>query len=136
MKQHAKSKETDKINISENKKQEFLDKIKKFEYLRHERVSRYQGIYLALLVAVILVFVDIVAGKDITLKIGLIIILIILAEIIYRKSLTQTQKQVFVCENVAGTIEKGPHYVKAKDGKEYAIFGVSDFIIKNGKKEK
>lgn len=119
-----------------NLKQEFKDRIKNFEYLRQERTSRFQSIYIALLVVAIILIVDIIAGTDIILKIGLIIFLIILAEIIYRKSLIQTQKPVFVCENATGTIEKGPHYVKTEDGKEYAIFGVSDFVVKNDKPKK
>ena len=132
----SKFKETEIGIIPDNKKQEFYDKIKNFEYLRQERVSRFQSIYIALLVAAIVLFVDIIADTDITLKIGLIVLLVILAEVIYKKSLIQTQKPVFVCENAAGTIEKGPHYVKAEDGKEYAIFGVSDFVVKNDKPKK
>jgi len=119
--------------IPENKKQEFFDKLKNFEYLRQNRVSRYQGIYIALLVASAILFIDFIAGNDMVFKIIVLVILIILAEGVYKKYLIQTQKPVFVCENAVGTVEKGSHYVKAKNGEEYAIFSISDFIVKDDK---
>ena len=48
---------------------EFKDKIEYFKYLRQERVSYYQGIYIALFVASIVLFVDLIAKEDIILKI-------------------------------------------------------------------
>lgn len=131
-----KSRQTKNMKISKDKNEEFIDRIKNFEYLRQERTSRYQSIYLALLVSVIILVVDMIAGTDIFLKAMLIILLVIIAEVTYRKFLIQTQKPVFVCENAVGTIEKGPHYVKDKDGTEYAIFGLSDFKVKNDNPKK
>ena len=109
---------------------EFKDKIEYFKYLRQERVSYYQGIYIALFVASIVLFVDLIAKEDIILKIIFIIGFIIIAQIIYKKSLTQTQKPIFVCKNLSATVEKGPEIIKSKGGEEYAVFKISDITHK------
>jgi len=125
-----------KKKIPKQKMQEFKDKMESFKYLRQQRASHYQGIYIALLVAAIVLFVDLIAGTDIFFKVLLIIGLILIAEIFYKKMLFQTQKPIIACENAIGTIEGEPKLVKGKDGKGYYVFLVSDFIHKDGKTKK
>lgn len=119
--------------ISKQQMQEFKDKMDNFNYLRQQRASHYQGIYIALLVAAIVLLVDLVVGADIFLKILLIIGLIFIAEMFYKKTLVQTQKPIVCLGNAIGTIEHGPQIVKDEKGMEWAIFGVSDFIHKDEK---
>jgi hypothetical protein len=125
-----------KKKIPKQKMQEFRDKMENFKYLRQQRASHYQGIYIALLVAAIVLLVDLVAGADIFFKVILIIGLIFIAEIFYKKMLSQTQKPIVCLENAMGTIEHGPHIVKDKKGIEWAVFSVSDFIHKDDKTKK
>lgn len=122
-----------KTTIPKQKMQEFKDKMEGFKYLRQQRASHYQGIYIALLVAAMVLFVNLIAGADIFLKILLIIGLIFVAEILYKKMLVQTQKPIVCLGNAVGTIEHGPHIVKDKKGMEWAIFSVSDFIHESRK---
>jgi len=119
--------------ISKQEIEKIKDKIETFKYLRQQRVSYYQGIYIALLVGAVVLLVDLIAEADIFLKIMLIIILVFGSEIVYKKMLIQTQKSVLCLENAICTIENGPISVKGKDRKEYAVFQVSDFVHQNGK---
>ena len=119
-----------------DKKQEFLDKVRSFEYLRQARAAQYQGVYIALLVAAIMIFVELIAGQDIILKIILMMGFIVLAVSVYRKALVQTQKPVVAFKNGAATIERGPFDFKTKDGQEYVILEMSDCIYKDVKPKK
>ena len=107
--------------------EEFIKTIKKYDFLRNQRVNYYQGIYISLLVAAIVLFVDLIAKTDIVLKIILIIFLIAIAELVYRKSVIQAQKPVFVCENAVGTLEKRIDF-KDENGKEWATCKISDLV--------
>ena len=120
-----------KTEVSKQKMLEFKDKMEDFKYLRQQRASYHQGIYIALLVAAIVLFVDLIAGTDVFLKVLLIIGLIFVAGIFYKRMLLQTQKPILCLGNAIGTIEHGPLKIKGKDGKDYAAFSVSDFIHKD-----
>jgi len=116
------------MKIQEQKMQEFRDRIQSFNFLRQSRVSHWQAIYTGLLITAIILFVDLIAPKDIFLKIVLIVGLVALSEVIYRKAILQTQKPVIVCENAVGTLED------MKIVGDYAVCNVSDFIHNNSKK--
>ena len=134
MKQKIKFKQSEMKELTEDQKREFDDRLKNFEYLKQERVSRYQGLYISLFVVAILLLVDIISGQNILFKFISVIVLLTASEVLYRKSLIQTQKSSIICENMTATIEgKGkPIDVKSKNGKEWTIFKVSD--IKYDKK--
>jgi len=123
-----------KPSIDEKKMQEFKDGMTNYNNWRWNSVSLYQSIFIIFITSVILILVDLIADKDILLKIIILFILIILSFFLYRKMLQQTQKPIFVCENVIGTIEHGPVNVKAEDGKEHSIFNLSGMHHKEIKK--
>lgn len=106
---------------------EFIEIIKKYDFLRNQRINHYHGIYISLLVAAIVLFIDIIAKADTVFKIILIIFLVVVAELVYRKSVIQAQKPVFVCKNAVGTLEKRIDF-KGKSGEEYTTCLVSDLI--------
>lgn len=123
-----------KDKIPKQKMEEFKDKMESFKYLRQNRVNHFQGIYISLLVVAAVLLADIFAGADIILKLLIIAGLVIIAETYYKMMLKQTQKPIFVSENSIGTIERWPYHVKAEDGKEYSIFSLSNFRVKDKKK--
>lgn len=113
--------------IFDKENEEFIKIIKRYDFLRNQRINHYQGIYISLLVAAIVLFVDLISKTDIMLKIILIIFLVGVAEAVYWRSVTQAQKPVFVCKNAVGTLEKRIDF-KGKNGEEYTTCLVSDLI--------
>lgn len=121
-------------------------KIEQFEYLRKNEVSYHQGIYTALIVALVLVVLDFFSellfdSWDFTgsfvFKIAILLILIVSVQKYYGRSLRQTLKPIYVSPDIVGTVEKGPHIVKDEDGRKYAIFSLSDvYQSKRNKKDK
>ncbi|MBN2421974.1 hypothetical protein JXB41_01995 [Candidatus Woesearchaeota archaeon] len=111
-----------KIKLTKQQKDAFLDKIKKFEYLRENRVAFIQSIFTSFLTATLFLFVDTLFPTDIFARIVLIFGFIFISWQIYIKSLRQTQKPVVVGPNFSGTIEK------MTEVGEYVIFQTSDNI--------
>lgn len=114
-------------NIPLEKMKEFEDRMKNFQYLRQNRASLYQGIFVALLTSALILIVNLISKNDIYLQTFLIVLLIFLSLEFYKFSLRQTQKPIFVAENARGTIEGKPVLVKDKKGNGYYIFSLSDF---------
>lgn len=123
-------------NIPPEKIKEFEEKMKNFQYIRQNRASLFQGIFVALLTSALVLLVNLISEEDISLQIVLIILIILIAWQIYVFSLKQTQKPIFVCENAVGTIEGKPVEIKGKDGNDYLAFKLSDFIHQSKENKK
>ena len=134
MKQQTKFKKTEIGEIPENKMREFRDEMEKFSYLRQNRVSYWQAIAIVFGTSAIILLTDLIVGENIVFKLILIVLMFLIANFSYRQSIKQTQKPIFVCDNAIGTVEIMQN-VKDKDGKEYTIFQMSDFIHKENKNE-
>ena len=122
------------MKLSKQQEQYFKDKIENYKYVQKDRVSFYQGVYIALLVSIIILLVDFIPKGDYLIKLVLIFGLFLLAEFHYRRMLVQVQKPVFVGPNSIGTVER-QHTVKDRSGKEWAIFSLSDFIYQGDNKD-
>lgn len=120
------------MKLSKQQEQYFKDKIENFKYLKQNRVLLYQGIYIALVVSIIILLVDLIPKEDYIIKLVLIFGLVLLAQFHYRRMLIQTQKPIYAGPNVMGTVERMDE-VKGKDGKSYMIFSLSDFMHKRKK---
>lgn len=123
------------LKIDEQKMQEFRDRMQSYNYLRQNRVSYWQAIAIVFGTSAVLLLIDLIAKDDVFLKVVFIIGLFIFANWAYRRSISQTQKPIFIAENAVGTIEKEPITIKDKDGKEYSIFSMSDFVYKGEQKK-
>ncbi len=134
MKHQKKFKQTEIGEIPENKMREFKDEMEKFSYLRQNRVSYWQAIAIVFSTSAIILLTDLIVGENIVFKLILIVLMFLIANWSYRQSIKQTQKPIFVCDNAIGTVERMQN-VKDKDGKEYSIFQMSDFIHKGKNNE-
>ena len=111
--------------IDEQKMQEYKDRATNYQTWRWNNVSFYQSIFIVFVTSTILIFVDLIAGKDISFKIFILPPLIFLSFYFYQKALRQTQKPIIVLDNSIGTIEGKSVKVKGEDGEEYSIFKIS-----------
>ena len=118
------------MKISKEKLTEFEVRMKNYSDWRWSGVSFYQGIFIAFVTATIILFLDIVAGQDLLLKLILLIILLFSSYVLYRKMLEQTQKPIAICENAIGTLEGQPKTVMGKDGEKYTIMKLSGMHFK------
>ena len=125
-----------KLKLTKEQEDWFSQRRKNFEKLREKRFSLFEGVFIAFLTASIIILVDLVAGEDKIFKVIILVFLLIISWDLYKRMFVQTQKPVVCLGNAIGTIEKGPHIVKDKKGKEWAIFGVSDFIHEDKFKKK
>jgi len=124
----------DKLKISRQKEKEIEDKIRRYEYIRQNKVAFYQSLFTAVLAIAISLIIDLVSPTNLTFKILLILILITLSHFFYMRSLNQTQKPVFIAENLIGTIEKDAQVI-TKNGK-FAIYGLTNVIYEPSEKKK
>jgi len=122
--------------ISEQKMQEFRDRMQGYNYLRQNRVSYWQAIAIVFGTSAIILLVDLIVKDDMLIKLILIIALFLFANWAYRQSVKQTQKPICICENAIGTLEGEPKMIKGKDGKEYAVLNMRDFICNENKENK
>jgi len=113
------------MEISKEKLTEYELRMKNYSDWRWSGVSLYQGIFIAFVTATIILFLDILAKQDLTLKIVILILLILISYELYHKMLKQTQKPIIACENMVGTLEGEPKLIKDKDGKGYYIMNIS-----------
>jgi len=109
--------------------------MKNYSDWRWSGVSFYQGIFIALVTAIIILSLDLLAGQDLFLKILILALLIFGSYELYRKMLKQTQKPIAICENAIGTLEGEPKIIKGEDGIEYAVMNLSGMHFKEGKKK-
>jgi len=119
----------DKIKLSE-----FELRTKNYSEWRWSGVSFYQGIFIAFVTAAIILLLDILAGQDLFLKIIVLAFLIFGSYELYKKMLKQTQKPVFICDNMIGTLEGEPKLIKDKDGKGYYVMNISGVHHQEDKK--
>ena len=113
------------MKINKQTEQRMKDKISNFQYLRQNRVSFYQGIFISLLVAITIIALDLLAGEDPIIKLFILIVLIVLVRMYYLSMLIQTQKPVIVCENLSGTLEN-EKIVTDTPGKKWLVASVSN----------
>ncbi len=116
------------MRIQKQKMEEFKARSESYNYLRQERASLFQSVAVVFGTTALILLIDIFSKEDLTLRIFLMISLFTLAWLAYKKSLMQTQKPIFVGENIVATIESGPHNVRGEDGKEYSIFKISQTV--------
>ena len=121
-----------KKKLTKQQEQYFKDKLKQYQYIRQNRVSLYQGIFIAFFVSIIVLLLDLIPKESYPIKIALIFTLSLLAFHYYNKMLIQTQKPIWIGLNAIGTIEKQTKVKDPKTGKEYGIFQLSDFIQRKG----
>ena len=124
-----------KNKIPPEKLTEFEVRMKNYSDWRWSGVSFYQGIFIALVTAIIILSLDLLAGQDLFLKILILALLIFGSYELYRKMLKQTQKPIAICENAIGTLEGEPKIIKGEDGIEYAVMNLSGMHFKEGKKK-
>ena len=120
-------------------------KIKRFEYLKKNRVAYMQGIYIALIIAFTLLMLEFISDhlfskfgqfNAFLIKISILILLIIIVDYYYMLSIKRTMKPTFIFENGVATLEDDPVFIKREDGKIDAIFRVSDMSFEKGDKRK
>lgn len=122
------------MKIPKEKLTEYELRMKNYSDWRWSGVSFYQGIFIAFVTATIILFLDIIAGQDLILKLIILTILIFSSYQLYRKMLEQTQKPIAICENAIGTLEGKPKTVKGEDGKDYTIMKLSGMHFKKDTK--
>ena len=123
------------MEISNEKLTEFEVRMKNYSDWRWSGVSFYQGIFIALVTAIIILSLDLLAGQDLFLKIFILALLIFGSYELYKKMLKQTQKPIAICENAIGTLEGEPKIVKGNDGIEYAVMNLSGMHFKERRKK-
>lgn len=124
-----------KNKIPPEKLTEFEVRMKNYSDWRWSGVSFYQGIFIALVTAIIILSLDLLAGQDLFLKIFILALLIFGSYELYKKMLKQTQKPIAICENAIGTLEGEPKIVKGNDGIEYAVMNLSGMHFKERRKK-
>ncbi len=124
------------MSVSKEKMQEFRDRMESYNYLRQNRVAYWQSIAIVFGTSAVILLINLITKDNLFLQIVIILGLFILANLAYKQSVKQTQKPIFVGDNIIGTVEKNPVSVKDKDGREYSIFSMSDIQYNADKPKK